>query len=134
MPIKESDKQRIISYADKLREIINKSVVEDKLTDEKAEKQKKEKRDEVYHKQGIRFFEDELQRKIRETLEFLRKNHLHILETGELETLLEEYGVAYKEKKNWIVDAIGKIASLSKEDISPESTAYRFVCGIIENK
>ena len=39
-----------------------------------------------------------------------------------------------KRKKNWIVDAIGKIASLSKEDISPESTAYRFVCGIIENK
>ena len=94
---------------------------------------KKEKRNVVYHKQGIRFFDDNLQTKIRETLNFLSKNHLHILETGELETLLEQYGVVYKEKKLWIVDAITKIADLNREDIDPESVVYQFVYDIIEN-
>ena len=133
MPIEEKEKQRIKSYAEKLREIVDKSVNVDNLTDEKAEELKKEKRNVVYHKQGIRFFDDNLQTKIRETLNFLSKNHLHILETGELETLLEQYGVVYKEKKLWIVDAITKIADLNREDIDPESVVYQFVYDIIEN-
>lgn len=58
---------------------------------------------------------------------------MHILETGELETLLEQYGVVYKEKKLWIVDAITKIADLNREDIDPESVVYQFVYDIIEN-
>lgn len=133
IPIEEKEKQRIKSYAEKLREIVDKSVNVDNLTDEKAEELKKEKRNVVYHKQGIRFFDDNLQTKIRETLNFLSKNHLHILETGELETLLEQYGVVYKEKKLWIVDAITKIADLNREDIDPESVVYQFVYDIIEN-
>ena len=80
MPIEEKEKQRIKSYAEKLREIVDKTVNVDNLTDEKAEELKKEKRNDVYHKQGIRFFDDNLQTKIRETLNFLSKNHLHILE------------------------------------------------------
>lgn len=63
----------------------------------------------------------------------LSKYHLHILETGELETLLEEYGVTYKEKKLWIIDAINRIAELSKDDISSESRLYKFIHRIIEN-
>lgn len=59
---------------------------------------------------------------------------MHILETGELETLLEEYGVSYKEKKLWVIDAINRIAELSDEDIRPESTVYQFVYKIIKNK
>lgn len=62
-----------------------------------------------------------------------QKYHLHILETGELETLLEEYGVTYKEKKLWIIDAINRIAELSKDDISSESRLYKFIHRIIEN-
>ena len=65
-----------------------------------ANEVKKEKRNEVYHKQGVRFFEEGLKTKIRETFDYLSGFHLHILETGELETLLEEYGVEYKEKKS----------------------------------
>lgn len=87
----------------------------------------------IYHKKGIRFFEDALKNKIQETLNCLSKYHLHILETGELETLLEEYGVTYKEKKLWIIDAINRIAELSKDDISSESRLYKFIHRIIEN-
>lgn len=61
-------------------------------------------------------------------------HHLHILETGELETLLEEYGVVYKEKRFWIIDAINKIAELTNEDITPESKVYQFIQKIIINK
>ena len=59
---------------------------------------------------------------------------MHILETGELETLLEEYGVEYKEKKIWVVDAINKIAELTDEDIKPESKVYQFIYKVIQNE
>lgn len=133
MPIEEKEKQRIKSYAEKLRKIIDSSVDINGMSKEEAEKARKEARTEIYHKKGVRFFEDDLKSKIRETLNCLSKYHLHILETGELETLLEEYGVVYKEKKLWITDAINKIAKLNKEDISSESTLYKFIHRITEN-
>lgn len=133
MPIEEKEKQRIKSYAEKLRENIEASVNVNGMSKHEAEKVRKEVRDEIYHKKGIRFFEDALKNKIQETLNCLSKYHLHILETGELETLLEEYGVTYKEKKLWIIDAINRIAELSKDDISSESRLYKFIHRIIEN-
>lgn len=133
MPIEEKEKQRIKSYAEKLRENIEASVNVNGMSKDEAEKVRKEVRDEIYHKKGIRFFEDALKNKIQETLNCLSKYHLHILETGELETLLEEYGVTYKEKKLWIIDAINRIAELSKDDISSESRLYKFIHRIIEN-
>ena len=58
---------------------------------------------------------------------------MHILETGELETLLEDYGVPYKEKKEWIIEAITKIEELKKEEITQESRLYKFIAKIIYN-
>lgn len=133
MPIEEKEKQRIKSYAEKLRKVIDCSVDVNGMSEDEAEKARKEVRAEIYHKKGIRFFDDELKSQIRETFNCLSKYHLHILETGELETLLEEYGVTYKEKKLWIIDAINTIAKLNKEDISSESRLYKFIHSIIEN-
>lgn len=134
MPIEENEKQRIKSYAEKLREIIDGSVDVNGMSKEEAEQAKKAKRNEVYHKQGVRFFEERLRTKIRETLDYLSGYHLHILETGELETLLEEYDIGYKEKKIWVVDAINKIAELTDEDFKPESKVYQFVHKVIQNE
>lgn len=134
MPIEDKERQRIKDYAEKLREIVDDSVDVKGMSKEEAEETKKRKRNEVYHEQGIRFFDDKLKTKIKETFNCLSSHHLHILETGELETLLEEYGVSYKEKKLWVIDAINRIAELSDEDIKPESTVHQFVCKIIKNK
>jgi len=103
MPLEEKMRQQLLSYVNKLREIINQSVNTAGLPEkERAEKEKKQ-RDDVYHKQGVRFFEANLQGKIRETLELLSTHHLHILESGELETILEEYDVAYAPDKKCVV-------------------------------
>lgn len=134
MPIEDKKQQKIKNHAEVLRKIVGGSVDVAGLSEKESEEAKKKKRDEVYHKQGIRFFDDKTKIKIRETLNYLSSHHLHILETGELETLLEEYDVAYKEKKVWVVDAINKIAELSDRDIKPESRAYQFICKIIQNK
>ena len=134
MPIEDKERQRIKDYAEKLREIVDDSVDVKGMSKEEAEETKKRKRNEVYHEQGIRFFDDKLKSKIKKTFNCLSSHHLHILETGELETLLEEYGVSYKEKKLWVIDAINRIAKLSDKDIRPESTVYQFVYKIIKNK
>lgn len=133
MPMDERKRQKIKDYAEKLREQINGSVYVEEMPEEEAEEARKEKRNYVYHKQGIRFFEDDLQCKIRDTFKILSEYHLHILETGELETLLEEYNVPYKEKKLWVVDAITKIAELDREEIRSESTLYQFISRIVGN-
>ena len=101
---------------------------------DEANKKRKVKRDEVYHKQGIRFFEKNIQIKIKNTFNFLSKHHLHILETGELETILEKYNVNYKDKSKWIVDAVNKIAELSGEEIKANSDIYQFIEKIVINE
>lgn len=134
MPMEEKERQKIKHYAEVIRKIVDDSVDVNGMEEKKAEEVKKEKRNEVYHKQGVRFFEEGLKTKIRETFDYLSGFHLHILETGELETLLEEYGVEYKEKKIWVVDAINKIAELTDEDIKPESKVYQFIYKVIQNE
>ena len=57
--------------------------------------------------------------------------HLHILQTGELETLLEHYGLDYQEKNKWIVNAINRISQLKTEDIDEESFVYTFLHKIV---
>lgn len=133
MPLEEKERQKIKHYAEIIRKNVDDSVNINGMEEKEAEEAKKAKRKEVYHKQGIRFFEEQLQKKIRETLDYLSGYHLHILETGELETLLEEYDVEYKEKKVWIIDAINKIAKLADEDIKPESKVYKFIHKVIQN-
>ena len=134
MPMDERKRQRIKEYAERLREQVDQSVNVEGMSEEEAEKARKEKRNSVYHKCGIRFWGDDWKCKIRDTLQMLSEYHLHILETGELETLLEEYGVSYEEKNIWIVDAVNKIAELRIEDISSESRLYRFIRRIMGNK
>ena len=64
-------------------------------------------------------------------MDLLSAHHLHILETGELETILEEYGVAYaSDKGKWFDGAIKRIAELKPEDIRQESMVFRFISRI----
>ena len=131
MPLEESERQQLLSKADKLREMINQSVNTDGLSEEEKEREEKGKRNDVYHKQGIRFFDPDLQIKIRKTLNLLSTYHLHILESGELETILEEYNVAYiSDKSTWFDQAIKCISELKPENISQESNLFRFIRGI----
>lgn len=133
MPIEDKERQKLIYYADTLRKKVDDSVDVSGMSEKEAKEAQKRKRDEVYHKQGIRFFDNYMVEKIRKALHSLSEHHLHILETGELETLLEEYGIEYKEKKLWIIDAINKIGELTDEDIKPESKVYQFVHRFIQN-
>lgn len=132
MPLDESERQRLQNYAGKLRENINNSVDTNGLTEEQVKSEQKKKRDEVYHKQGVRYFEESYKRKIQKTLEKMKEFHLHILETGELETLLEDFDVNYQEKNKWIVEAINKISELKKEEFDSDSLVYRFIAGIVD--
>ncbi|MCD7818479.1 MAG: hypothetical protein LUH07_05465, partial [Lachnospiraceae bacterium] len=134
MPFDEKKKQKIKYYAEQLRECVDSSVDINGLSDEEIDNAKKQNRDKVYHTEGIRFFDRNLQIKITQTLEELSDYHLHILKTGELETLLEEFGLPYKEKKEWVIEAIEKISSLKQEDIDKQSDVYKFVSKIIDGK
>ena len=52
---------------------------------------------------------------------------MHILNTGELETLLLPFSIPYtNNKSHWVVEAINKIASLNKEDIEKIETYMNF--------
>ena len=75
----------------------------DGISPEELEKLQKKRRNEVYHKSGLRFFSSEEQKRIRETFLQLSSHHLHIIETGELETVLEEFNFPYAEKNKWII-------------------------------
>ncbi|MDD5927388.1 MAG: AAA family ATPase [Firmicutes bacterium] len=131
-PFKEKEKQKMVSYSNKLREMINESVDVDGLSEEEAEKKKKNKRDDVYHECGISFFEEQIQDLIRKTLNRISDEHIHILESGELETLLVDYKVPYnKDKKAWIMSAIKKLSKLRDVDIPKESYLYRFINKIV---
>lgn len=134
MPLDECQKQKIREYSNALREMINNSVEFNGLTEKEISSAQKHKRDEVYHKRGIRFFDEDTSEKIVSTLEMLSTYHLHILKNGELETLLEAFGLEYKEKKKWIVDAINKIAEINKDEISSESELYKFLEKVVYNK
>lgn len=117
LSIEENERQQLKSYAEKLKQI----------ADEDVEKQTI---DDIYHKQGIRYFAN-IHDTIKKTLRKLSDHHLHILETGELETLLEEYGLPYNSnKKQWIVEAIKKLDELEASDIPKDSVLYQFLSGI----
>ena len=100
MDMPEKERQKLIQHANMLRDLVNNSVNVDGLSEEEAKDAKKKKRDEVYHKLGVSFFDDGIQKHLLATIEKLSGFHLHILRTGELETLLKDYGVPYQEKTN----------------------------------
>lgn len=129
----DKEKNKILSYSNKLREIINESVSVDGLSEDEAEKKKKRERDKVYHECGISFFDEKLQTLIRETLCRISEEHIHILESGELETLLIDFGVPYnKVKKEWILSAIERLSKLRNVEIPKESYLYKFINQIVE--
>ncbi len=131
MPIEEKEKQRFIDYAVKLRQQVDNSVEVDGLPEKEAESKKKAKRDDVYHSQGVSFFTD-IQERILKTLDQFSAYHLHILPSGELETVLVPYGLPYDEdKKKWISDAINKIETLNQTDIHPDSDLYKLLSDVV---
>ncbi len=130
----EREIQRIKSYSEVLRDIVDESADIEGLSEEDANKVKKERRDKVYHEQGVSFFDNDMQRKIKETLTMLSDGHIHILESGELETILVPYGIPYnKDKKKWILPAITKLEDLRKEDIREDSFLYEFLNKVVTN-
>ena len=134
MDIPDKNRQKMIQYANQLREIVNNSVDVSGLSEKDADNAKKNKRDEVYHKKGISFFDESIQKHLTKVIEDLSILHLHILETGELETLLKDYDVPYQEKNKWIVAAINKIAEIQKEDIPSDSYLFKFLSAVKGNE
>ena len=73
-----------------------------------------------------------LRENIKNLLDTRKNNHVHILRTGELETLFLPFEVEYTHNKGrWIVNAINKIAELKKENIEAQEILYDFLMGII---
>lgn len=130
MDMPEKERQKLIQHANMLRDLVNNSVNVDGLSEEEAKDAKKKKRDEVYHKLGVDFFDEGIQKHLLAAIEKLSGFHLHILKTGELETLLKDYGVPYQEKNKWIIAAINKIEEMKPDEISAESDLYHFLSTI----
>lgn len=129
--LEENKINTIVNYAEELRTIINKSVDVSGLSENEIKTKQKMQRDEVYHKEGVRFFDDNLQKKINDTLDLLSKHHIHVLRTGELETILESFNLTYKDKKTWISEAITKIYDLSKEELENDDNIIGLINAIV---
>ena len=74
-----------------------------------------------------------MREKILLTLEEFSKNHLHIVQTGELETILIPHGVPHQTKKEWITTAINKIEALDPSDIPSNSVLYKMLSQVVQN-
>ena len=121
MNLDESEMQKYENYCTEFRNLIEaKKDIKCSTEKEKDEILKKE-RDRVYHELGISFLDDSdsgLKERLKELLEKMQLKHLHILPSGELETILVPFGVEYTHnKKKWVMDAINCIFELKKEEI-----------------
>ena len=59
--------------------------------------------------------------------------HLHILPSGELETLLIPVGIQYTHNKNkWVIDAIKYIAEWEKEKFEAEDSIVKFLKRVLD--
>lgn len=131
MPIEERERSKLQNYANTLRNEVTNSVDITGLSEDEIEKKQSKKRDEVYHEYGIRYFDADKQKKLESSLRRLASFHLHIVKTGELETLLEDYGISYQAKSIWIVAAINEIAELKREDIPQDGSLYCFLDRVV---
>lgn len=132
MNLDEEVKQRYRGYIIELREFIESQVDITGLDKEAQKDVLKKAKDKVYHEWGLNYLEGELKKKIEELLNEMCQQHLHILPSGELETLLVPLGINYTHNKGkWAVDAINKIAELEKETILHETSIMGFLSGII---
>jgi len=133
MPLTDRDKQRYLSYSNKLREVVNTSVDTDGKTEDEIKSAQKLARDKVYHECGLAYFSD-FSDKIKTAFELFSKHHLHILESGELETILAPYGVNYiADKKVWIELAMNKMQEMTANSVPKDSQIYKMILRIINN-
>lgn len=132
--MQDKERQRMQNYAVQLRDIVNNSISTDGLDEDAIKIAQKAKRDDVYHKIGVSFFDEPKRSLILKTLDMLSSFHLHIIQSGELETILQDYGVPYQDKNKWVVSAINKIAEMPKEDFKPTSTLYQFLDRIMNSQ
>ena len=133
MDLDEDEKQNYRRYIGELRNQIDREVVTEGLDEEKKKEVLKKQRDKVYHQMGLEYLSDgDLRENIKNLLDTMKKNHVHILRTGELETLFLPFEVEYTHNKSrWIVNAINKITELKKENIEAQEILYDFLVGII---
>lgn len=122
----------ISQFFHKIRETIDDSVDGSEISDEDKKKEQEKKRDQVYKKCGLSYFNGEKHEKLCETLELLKKEKIHVLETGELETTLKVFGTEYRKKDKWIVDAMSKISNLTSEEIQDQKILFDYLIGIAD--
>lgn len=129
----EEEKQNYRYYIGELRSKIEIGVVTEGLNKEEEKKVLKVQRDTVYHQIGLEYLQEgDLKGNIKNLLDEMKRSHVHILRTGELETLLLPFEVEYTHNKSrWIVTAINKIAELKKEEIENQESLYDFLSGIV---
>lgn len=117
--IDDTTREKYYQWANELRSYID-NEVSLVIDDDK----KKEQRSIKYHKEGINCINDESIKKNIETIidELSNKYHIHILKTGELETILVKLGITYTtNKNNWFIDAIKYISSHDSEEIKKDT-------------
>lgn len=131
MPLTDKEKQRYLNYSNKLREMVDASVSTEGKTEDEIKSAQKSARDKVYHECGLAYFSAFVD-KIKVAFELFSKHHLHILESGELETILVPYGVSYvSDKKVWIELAMNKIQDMTAESIPQDSQIYKLISNVI---
>lgn len=111
-----------VDYANKLRALIDESIDKTSLQEKELEDACKKKRDKVYHELGASFFDPVIESRIKKTLKEMSERHLHILESGELETLFVDDGLAHpgdKHKGEWIPDALSHISQIAPGEERP---------------
>ena len=116
-----------------MRETVEASVDTEGKTEDEIKSAKKSARDKVYHECGLSYF-SAYASQIKSAFEQFSKYHLHILESGELETILIPYGVGYiADKKVWIEIAMNKIQEMAADSISQDSQIYKLISSVINN-
>ena len=136
MNLDESEMQKYENYCTEFRNLIEaKKDIKCSTEKEKDEILKKE-RDRVYHELGISFLDDsdsDLKERLKELLEKMQLKHLHILPSGELDTILVPFGVEYTHnKKKWVMDAINRIFELKKEEIISNDSLTLFLEKVVK--
>ena len=136
MKLDERVMQQYRNYCIKLRNQIESRVDIEGLTEQEKKDVLKKERDKAYHELGISCLNDldeDLKENIEGLLEEMHIKHLHILPSGELETLLIPFGIEYTHNKNkWVIDAINYIAEWQTEGLETEDSLVKFLKRVLD--
>lgn len=136
MKLDERVMQQYRNYCIKLRNQIESRVDKEGLTEQEKKDVLKKERDKAYHELGISCLNDldgDLKENIEGLLEEMHIKHLHILPSGELETLLIPFGIEYTHNKNkWVIDAINYIAEWETEGLETEDSLVKFLKRVLD--